>query len=187
MKTLVLLSGGIDSATVLAMCLASSDTCMALAVDYGQPNHIELDHAADIAQHYGVPFEVISLPDSLINIKAGSVVYVGRNLVLASLGIAMAQARGFKRVGVGCNATDFRRFPDCRPVFWESLSQSAQAYGVGLFYPLVHMTKREVVQRARNLGVPIELTWSCYAPGVDKPCGECLACKVREEALCAPL
>jgi 7-cyano-7-deazaguanine synthase len=189
MKTIVLLSGGLDSATVLAAYVSEGVECLAIGFDYDQPHRVELDHAEDIAKHYGVPFELVGLP-AMLNIKVDDVVFAGRNLILASLAIAVAQARGFDMIAVGCNADDSLRFPDCRPAFWRSLKQCAEAYGVHVATPLIYMTKRNVVETARKLSVPIELTWSCYEPRrvtfpIERiaPCGVCLACKTRQEAL----
>jgi 7-cyano-7-deazaguanine synthase len=179
-KTIVLLSGGLDSATVLAGCVASGDECLALGFNYDQPHAIELDYAKSIADYYGVPFTLIGLPGMP---KVDDVVFAGRNLILASLAIGIAQARKFNRIAVGCNASDWQRFPDCRPEFWSALERCADAYGVFVVKPLLYMSKRDVVEAARKLNIPIELTWSCYSPQGEKPCGECLACKTREEAL----
>ena len=180
MKTLVLLSGGIDSAVVLAVCVADGDECLAVGFDYGQPHVIELDHARDVADDFGVPYEQVRLPAMP---KVDDVVFAGRNLVLISLAIAMAQARGFDRVAVGCNASDWIRFPDCRPEFWRNVERCAQAYGVIVLTPLIHMSKLDVVKHAAKLNVPIGLTWSCYAPQDGEPCGKCLACEIRNGAL----
>jgi 7-cyano-7-deazaguanine synthase len=180
MKTLVLLSGGLDSATVLSWAKLEGDEVWALAFDYGQPHRIELERARILAN--GLPFEVMVVPGlPLVN----DVVFAGRNLVFAALAIAKAQAEGFDRIAVGCNASDWERFPDCRPPFWQALRTAAEAYGIGVATPLIHMSKREVAELARHLGVPIELTWSCYSPRDGEPCRECLACTVRQEALSA--
>jgi 7-cyano-7-deazaguanine synthase len=180
MKTLVLLSGGIDSAVVLAGCVASGDECLALGFDYEQPHDIELDHAANIASFYNVVFQRSILPRMPL---ANDVVFAGRNLVLVSHAIAIAQARKFDRVAVGCNASDWPRFPDCRPQFWRDVNRCAEAYGITVLAPLVYLSKRDVVEQARKLNVPIRLTWSCYSPQDGKPCGECLACETRNGAL----
>ena len=97
--------------------------------------------------------------------------------------VAIAAAEGFDLAALGCNWSDHERFPDCRPAFWKPLGEAARgAYGVGLWLPLLHMTKTQVVAEARRLGVPVDLTWSCYAPRDGEPCGECLACETRARA-----
>lgn len=176
MKTLVLLSGGLDSSVVLAMYRNAN----AIGLDYGQPHKIELERAALIAAHYGVPFEVMQAPAMP---KVNDVVFAGRNLVFIAIAIAHAQARGFECVAVGCNASDWSRFPDCRPRFWRAVEECADAYGIRVSAPLIYASKRDVVEQARKLNVPIELTWSCYSPREGKPCRECLACITRQEAL----
>lgn len=180
MKTVVPLSGGLDSATVLAGCVANGDQCLALLFDYHQPHKIELSFAEKIAEHYGVQWDDLLIP---IMPKINDIVFAGRNAVFASIAIAVAQARDFERVAFGCNASDWQHFPDCRPEFWRNIERCAEAYSIGVLTPLIYMSKRDVVEAARKLNVPIELTWSCYTPQGDQPCGECLACKTREEAL----
>ncbi len=180
MKTVVLLSGGLDSAVVLAACLKQGDECLALGFDYGQPHRIELQYATEIAKWSHTPFEVLLVPAMP---KINDVVFAGRNFVFASLAIAAAQTRGFDRIAVGCNASDWSRFPDCRPPFWHAMETCAEAYGVKIATPLIYASKREVVEQARRLGVHIDLTWSCYSPQNGEPCRECLACKTRQEAL----
>lgn len=189
MKTIIPLSGGLDSATVLAGCVAGGDECLTVGFDYGQPHHIELDAAEEIAEHYGVQFKRVGLP-AMLSAKVDDVVFAGRNLIFASLAIAMAQAGKYDRVAFGCNATDWARFPDCRPEFWRNVGRCAESYGITILTPLIYMSKREVVEAARKLKVPIERTWSCYDPQkiawpVDRHirCGCCLACKTLKEAL----
>ena len=183
MSTIVLLSGGLDSAVVLAERVANGDECLAIGFDYDQPHAIELKYAALIAEHYNVPFERISLP-AMLSAKVDDVVFAGRNMVFAATAIAMAQARQYDRVAFGCNASDSDRFPDCRPEFWKGVKQCAKASGVSVSTPLLFLTKREVVKIARDLEVPIERTWSCYSPEQEyQPCGKCLACTTRAEAL----
>lgn len=182
MKTIVLLSGGLDSATLLAMMqdIRGARDCLAIGFDYGQRHRIELERARQIAERFGTAFEVVTLPPMP---RIDDVVFAGRNLVFAAHAIAIAQARGYPCVAIGCNANDWKRFPDCRPEFWIPLQRSAEFYSITLQTPFIHRGKRDIAEAARRLGVPIELTWSCYDPKGDQPCGECLACKTRQEAL----
>ena len=178
MKTLVCLSGGLDSAVVLAMFAGE---CEAVAFDYAQPHRIELERAREIAKHYGVALTVIAAPYMP---RVNDVVFAGRNLVFTAMAVSHAQAKGFDAVAFGCNASDWPRFPDCRPAFWMAMESIGGAYGVRVITPLIYHSKVDVVTEARRLGVPIELTWSCYAPTENnEPCGKCLACVTRDGAL----
>jgi 7-cyano-7-deazaguanine synthase len=180
MKILVCLSGGLDSATVLAAAIADGHQCRAIAFEYGQFHNIELDRAVELAAHYNVLCRVVMIPEMP---KVDDVVFAGRNLVFASIAISIAQADGFDAVAFGCNASDWERFPDCRPEFWRGMDKLAAAYGVRVLTPLIYLSKRDVVDEARRLGVPIDRTWSCYEPQGIHPCGKCLACTTRESAL----
>ncbi len=175
MKALVLLSGGLDSATVLAMLRGKVD--LAVGFDYGQPHAIELEYAGAIAEAEGVEFEVHKLPSIG---KVGDVVFAARNAVLISTAASIAASIGCDTVAVGCNWSDWDRFADCRPDFIKAMGAVTETYGINLIAPLLRMSKAQVVQEAKRLGVGE--TWSCYAPKNGKPCGECLACKVRTEA-----
>jgi 7-cyano-7-deazaguanine synthase len=178
----VLLSGGLDSATALA--LYKDRAALALGVDYGQPHAIELEYAERIAEHSDVPY--VQLP-SAIACTQQEVVFAGRNALLLTMGCCEALRVRAKGVVIGCNFGDWELFPDCRPEFISHLSHAlAYAYGVSIFAPFLRMSKAEVVARARELGVPIEQTWSCYEPALGgEPCGECLACETRAKALAA--
>ncbi len=178
--TLVLLSGGLDSAVVLAAAIADKHIVEGVGFDYGQPHAIELDYAAKIAAHYSVPFRRVTLHHMP---RVNDVVFAGRNMVLASQAVAIAAAEGFGAIALGCNFSDWERFPDCRPAFWRSIREAARdAYGVSVLLPLLGMTKTQVVRKARKLAVPVAETWSCYAPKDGAPCGECLACETRFKA-----
>lgn len=176
MNTLLLLSGGIDS----ALCLAANVDRIAACVgfDYGQPHLRELERAADLAGRYGKPFEVVTLPRlPLVN----DVVFAARNAVMLSVAAAMAQARGLDQVMIGANAADRERFLDCRGRFFDALDNALfVAYGVRVSTPLLEWAKADIVARAREIGLPLDLTLSCYHP--NGPCGECLACRTRAEA-----
>jgi len=182
MKILVLLSGGLDSALILASLKKDGHECVAIGFDYGQPHKLELDYAKHLARAYSVPFFRVKIepPIPLID----DVVFGARNLVLAAHAIAHAQAAKFDGIAVGCNSTDWDRFPDCRPAFWKAVEAAAEAYNIRVFTPLLHHWKAEIVRQAKELGMIVEATWSCYAPTADdQPCGQCLACTVRREAM----
>ena len=188
MKSLVLLSGGIDSTVALAHTKAE----LALSVNYGQTHRKELWAAAAIAKHYGVEHHEVNISSALDipcaltgsgDIPEGhadeldATFVPGRNLVLIALATAWANAWGYSAVVIGANADDNAGYPDCRPKFVEALSDATQTgYGVSLWAPLVRMTKRQVIAYGRELDIPFGLTWSCYRGGAE-PCGRCGACE----------
>ena len=177
MRTLVCLSGGLDSAVVLDMAKEQGHA-EAIMFDYGQRHIVELDYAARLVERAGVAGRRVRLPPIPL---VDDVVFAGRNLVLASVAISIAAAEGFGTVAFGCNRSDWDRFPDCWPTFWDGIGEVVLgAYGVTLSLPLLHMTKTEIVMEARRRG--IGETWSCYNPVGVEPCGKCLACRTLEAA-----
>lgn len=194
MRSLVLLSGGIDSTVALAQTGAD----LAISVNYGQTHRRELDAARSVAKYYGVEHHELditaaldipcaltgsgAIPESYAESPDATIV-PGRNLMLIALATAWASAWGYGSVVIGANADDNRAYPDCRPQFIEALSEAAQSgYGVAIWSPLLSMTKRQVVERGRDLGVPLDLTWSCYRGG-SVPCHRCGACQSRDGAM----
>jgi 7-cyano-7-deazaguanine synthase len=192
MKSVVLLSGGIDSATCLWMA-RSLGPVTALTVDYGQ-------HAAEVERRISVSLcsgigashrhvqirDIANLSSSALtgssdaSIAANAVV-PGRNALLASLGAALATTIGADIVWIGCNKTDADNFPDCTAQFLSALSDALSiGYGIELRRPLVDLTKTEVVATAFKLGVPVGATSSCY---YGSNCGNCSACKIRKTAM----
>ncbi|MEY2473628.1 MAG: 7-cyano-7-deazaguanine synthase [Actinomycetota bacterium] len=204
MKTVVILSGGLDSTVCLAeAAYAGSDEVIALSIDYGQRHAVELDRARRIAAHYAVEhieqrldlsaWGGSALTDASIDVPtAGAsdgipVTYVpGRNLIFLSLAIALAEARRCDNVSIGVNALDYSGYPDCRPEFIDSFRGTAalalragvEGRAVDVITPLIAMTKAQIVRRGVELGAPLELTWSCYR-GQAAPCGECDSCVLR--------
>ena len=170
MKAILLLSGGADS----ALLLHEQKPVLAIGYDYGQLARIELRYAKRLADSCNVPFELFILPE--LPFVDGGVVRAGRNAVMLAHAAAIAQARGFDTVMIGCNATDAGRFPDCRADFISAISRAFwDAYTVGVLAPLIDMLKPEILARCRAAG--ITETWSCYTPVDGKPCGECYACE----------
>ena len=194
MKVVVLLSGGLDSAALLARSLKNGDAPHCLAVDYGQRHRRELDAARAVAVHYGRPFEVVTVPPTWLagssltggggEMTGAATVVPARNLLFATLGVAHALKVGAKSVLLGAHKGDAAVYPDCREEFFRSLDAAANAaYGVRVWAPFcTHDDKRGVAIYAQIAGVPIGLTWSCYAGG-ESPCGECGACVERAGAL----
>lgn len=206
----VLLSGGLDSAVLLASVRADRGGYIhAVSVDYGQRHRRELWSAAQIARYYGATHEVVPLPpalfagsaltaDVLPTLRASQhyvgpcTVVPGRNLVLASVAVAAAVRVGAAHVWIGPTADDRHVYPDCRSEFVQRLADTSVAgYGVSVVAPFTNLSKRDVVELGRGLKVPFDLTWSCYdpqdydqlAPASGVPCGTCGACVLRAEAL----
>lgn len=178
MLTVLLLSGGLDS----AVCLARYRPAWALAVDYGQPHSKkELACAARLARAYGAKFcmSSVGMPSAPAD-GDSSMLWPGRNLVLLSLAAALAQQVCAGEVMIGANADDRDGYPDCRPEFFRA---AMPALGVRIMTPLLHLTKPEIGAMARDLAVPIAETWSCYFPDEALSCGQCDACIGRERAL----
>ena len=195
MRSLVLLSGGIDSTVALAHILHTGMRCEAVSFDYGQTHLRELDSATDIANHYGIPHQVIDLRGALqvysaltdpgadipethaLDVDATFV--PGRNLVMLAAAIAFAENVSAGAVVIGANADDNAGYPDCRPAFLQAVDTAARlgtVNNVGVWAPLVRLTKREVIAKGEALGAPLHLTWSCYRGG-EQQCGNCGACE----------
>ena len=206
-RAVVLLSGGLDSATVLAIARADGHACHALSVDYGQRHQAELAAAARVAAALGaVAHEVVrldlttfggsALTDAAIAVPTGGVqpdaipiTYVpARNTILLALALAWAEVLGAQHLFFGANAVDYSGYPDCRPEYvaaFEALASLATARGVQgerfrIHAPLQHLTKAQIIRRGIELGLDYGLTHSCYDPGPDgRPCGRCDSCVLR--------
>lgn len=207
-RAVVLLSGGLDSSTTLAMAIRDGYTCTALSFRYGQRHTVELERAAQIARHFNTDHRIIdinigsfggsALTDERIEVPTGGTedgvippTYVpGRNTVFIAVGLSLAEAIDAERIYLGINSVDYSGYPDCRPEYlaaFQTLADLAtkaglEGHGAKLTAPLVSMTKTDIVNTALELGVPIELTWSCYQGG-EEPCGVCDSCRIRDKAL----
>lgn len=195
MKSLVLLSGGLDSAVALAN---EPSVIEALTVDYGQRHSREIDSARRLAAYYGVPHTIVSVDPRLFEGSAltteavpdgvaaePDATYVpARNTVLLALAAARAEVIGAGIVVIGCNADDFNAYPDCRRKYLEAfrdvLSEGTLSH-VWVSAPLLDLTKADVVALSKDLEVPVDMTWSCYRGGVVE-CGKCGACLTRIDA-----
>lgn len=181
-------SGGIDSTVLLYELLDAGHDIRTVGFDYGQHHRRELDAAEAITAELGVPSQRVCLPliaGSSLTTEKGTVVVPGRNLILLAYAASMAMAAGAQTVAIATHAGDHALFPDCRPPFLDAASATILAQSerrVRLMRPYVHLGKLDIVRRGMALGVPFEKTWSCYEGG-DEPCGECLACRERREAL----
>lgn len=207
MKAVVLLSGGLDSATTLAIARRDGFACHALSVDYGQRHRIELDQARHLAQSLGaVEHRIVSLdlrafggsaltadiPVPTADHAPGiPITYVpARNTILLSLALAYAEVIGAGDLFIGANVLDYSGYPDCRPEFltaFETLARLGTKTGVeGTQYrihaPLLRMTKAEIIRTGTALGIDYSRTLSCYTPTPEgRACGVCESCRLRSK------
>jgi 7-cyano-7-deazaguanine synthase len=208
-KAVVLLSGGLDSATVLAIAASEGFTPYAISFRYGQRHAVELDAAKEIATRVGVPQHVeaeidlrlfggsaltadIEVPKAR-ELEAMSdgipVTYVpARNTVFLSFAIAWAEVLGADDIWIGVNALDYSGYPDCRPEYieaYERMANLATKRGVEgqrltIHTPLIDLTKAQIIKRGLDLGVDYGITRSCYDPSpAGEACGECDSCQLR--------
>ena len=204
----VLLSGGLDSATVLAIARSDGLECHCLTVDYGQRHRVEIDAARRVADALGAAsHRIITLDLRAIGGSALTddievpkdrepesgevpITYVpARNTVLLSLLLGLAEVVEADQLFIGANAVDYSGYPDCRPAFlqaFEKLASLATVAGAdhGVRFrvraPLLELSKAEIIRRGLDLGVDYGLTWSCYDPTPDGlACGRCDSCKLR--------
>lgn len=205
-KAVVLLSGGLDSATVLALAVRDGFECHALSVDYGQRHSAELEAAARVAKALGArqhrvmhldlrPFGGSALTDASIDVPtAGAsqgvpITYVpARNTIFLSLALAWAEVLRALDLFIGANAIDYSGYPDCRPEYlraYENMANLATRAGIEghalkIRAPLVSMTKAQIIQAGVDAGVDFGLTVSCYqADATGAACGMCDACRIR--------
>jgi 7-cyano-7-deazaguanine synthase len=208
MKAVILLSGGLDSSTILYQAKVDGCECHAISFDYQQRHRRELQSALLVAEQAGaVQHQVIkfnlrqwggsALTDDAIDLPQERtfaqmsedipVTYVpARNTIFLSFALAYAEIIGGDRVYIGVNALDYSGYPDCRPdyiqamqeVFRLGTKQGREGKAITIESPLINLKKTEIIQLGNKLGVPWELTWSCYA-GSDKACGVCDSCRLR--------
>jgi 7-cyano-7-deazaguanine synthase len=207
----VLLSGGLDSATVLAMARGQGYRCHALSVEYGQRHHAEIDAAARVAaalgahEHRTMRVDLAgiggsALTDSRIAVPEAEgngipVTYVpARNTLLLSLALGWAEVLGATDIFVGVNAVDYSGYPDCRPAFihaFEQLARLATKAGVEgaefkIHAPLINLSKADIVKVGARLGVDYGMTVSCYqADAQGRGCGKCDSCRLRAAGFAA--
>ena len=207
----VLLSGGLDSATVAAIAKDRGFTLHALSFDYGQRHRVELDAAKAVAQHLGVAehrwahidlrtFGHSALTDQIdvpkdrdeAEMNDIPVTYVpARNTIFLSYAMAWAEVLESNDIFIGVNAVDYSGYPDCRPEFIQAFTRMAnlatkagvEGHPLTIHTPLIDLPKTEIIQRGLDLGVDYALTHSCYDPDPNgKPCGRCDSCLLRAHA-----
>jgi 7-cyano-7-deazaguanine synthase len=213
-KAVVLLSGGLDSATCLALARSQGYACHALSCDYGQRHGAELAAARRVAQALGaVEQRVVAVdltaiggsaltdPTIAVPVSTGSpgtgipVTYVpARNTLLLALALGHAEVIGAQDIFIGVNAVDYPGYPDCRPEYiaaFERLAQLATKAGVEgarcqIHTPLIHLSKAGIIRQGTGLGVDYALTVSCYqADNEGRACGHCESCRLRAAGFAA--
>lgn len=205
-RAVVLLSGGLDSATALYDALSKGYRCSCLIVDYGQRHRREIRSAKAIARAAGclavavkirMPWGGSALTDRKIRVPSGrSMARIGRgipatyvparNTIFLSMALGFAEASGAGAVFIGANALDFSGYPDCRPAYYRLMQRAARAgtkagvegKGIRIVTPLIRLTKAQIIRKGLRLGVPYAKTWSCYLGG-RRPCGRCDSCLLR--------
>lgn len=202
-NAVVLLSGGLDSATVLAIASARGFTCHALSVDYGQRHHSELQAAENVANAFSANLKTVELDlrtfggsaltdDIDVPEEEGEgipVTYVpARNTIMLSLALAWAEVLKSDDIFIGVNAVDYSGYPDCRPEFvnaYEEMANLATKAGVvgnrlTIHTPLIDLSKAEIISQGTKLGVDYAKTVSCYqADDEGRACGVCDSCRLR--------
>jgi 7-cyano-7-deazaguanine synthase len=208
MKAVILLSGGLDSSTVLYQAKAEGCECYAISFDYQQRHQKELNSAlmlgklAGVVQHQVLNFDLrqwggSALTDDQIDFPQERsldemadnipVTYVpARNTIFLSFALGYAEAIAAEKVYIGVNALDYSGYPDCRPDYIEAMQevfrlgtkQGREGKAIEIVAPLINLKKTDIIQLGNQLGVPWHLTWSCYA-GDDMACGVCDSCLLR--------
>ncbi len=204
-RAVVLLSGGLDSSTVLAWVVRAGWEPVALSFDYGQSHPRELQAARAQARRWDAEHLVAKVDlrpvgasallgaaevprDRNLDEPGIPVTYVpARNALFLTYALALAEGRGIRRIFLGVNAVDFSGYPDCRPEFlvaFQRMADLATKMGVEgrpiqIHAPLLFLGKRDIVLKASELGVDLAETWTCYAPTPEGPCGRCDACRLR--------
>ena len=211
MKAVVLLSGGLDSATTLALAKEQGYTCYALSFYYGQRHSAELNAARNVAlsmnvaEHKIINLDLTQIGGSALTDKNIAVpqspsegipiTYVpARNTIFLSYALAWSEVLGINDIFIGVNAVDYSGYPDCRPEYIASFENTArlatksgvEGHPLRIRTPLINLTKAEIIRKGTELGVDYSLTVSCYlADEQGRACGMCDSCRFRKEGFAA--
>lgn len=207
-RAVVLLSGGLDSVTVLAYARAQGYECHSLSFDYGQRHQVELQAAERLAKTYGAASHRVmqmnmaaiggsALTDQSIAVPVSGVgetipvTYVpARNTIFLSYALGLAEVLGAQTIFIGVNAVDYSGYPDCRPAYiaaFETMANLAtktaiEGLAIKIETPLIDLTKAQIIQRGASLGVDYAQTVSCYqADAQGRACGVCDSCRLRKQ------
>ena len=204
-KAVILLSGGLDSATVLAMAKAEGFELYALSFNYGQRHSCELEAARQVAAAAGARHlvmeiilrswggsaltdDAIAVPDAADSHGIPATYVPARNLIFLSFATAWAEVLGARDIFIGVNSVDYSGYPDCRPAFISSFAETARLgtaavdenWKYEIHAPLQNLTKSEIIRAGVALGVDYRLTTSCYHPDAEgRSCGRCASCALR--------
>lgn len=210
-RAVVLVSGGLDSATVLALAHAQGHECHALSFDYGQRHRAELAAAQLVAERHGAAQHKVmrldigwmggsALTDATIAVPTVAtsgipITYVpARNTIFLAVALGWAEVLGAREIHIGANAIDYSGYPDCRPDYLQAFQRMAslatraglEGQGIGIQAPLVAMRKAEIIAAGLRLGVDFSQTVSCYdADSQGRACSGCDACRLRAEGFAA--
>ncbi len=206
-SSVVLLSGGLDSTTLLAKLAAENRRLIALSIDYGQRHKREIEAAKEICKTLGVELRIVdlttlknvfgsnSLTDDSVPVFEGNYdpesiktsVVPARNLIFIAIATALAISEKCETIAYAAHGGDHEIYPDCRPEFAEKLDAVVQIsawHNVRLERPFVALSKTEIVRLGNALSAPLSKTWSCYNGG-EKHCGKCSTCLERKSAFAA--
>ena len=205
-RAVVLLSGGLDSATCLYLALKENSEVCALSFDYSQRHKIEISYAKKLAKKNKIKHFIqkldpemlsgsaltdkkIKVPKSGVSANKIPVTYVpGRNTLFLAFATSLAEGLGFNRIYIGVNALDYSGYPDCRPDFIKSFQTTINLGTkrglenkdpIKIITPLINLSKKEIIEMGVTLSVPFNETISCYDPHNGKPCGKCDSCRLR--------
>jgi 7-cyano-7-deazaguanine synthase len=210
-RAVVLLSGGLDSATVLAIARERGCECYGLSFDYGQRHRIELDAAQRVAASLGAAAHKLvqldigwmggsALTDTRLNVphqpsEGIPITYVpARNTIFLAIALGWAEVLNARDIFIGVNAVDYAGYPDCRPEFIQAFQNLAnlgtraglEGHGFRVHAPLINLSKAEIIATGVRLGVDYTLTLSCYEPdAAGRACGTCDSCRLRAQGFAA--
>ena len=204
-KAIVLLSGGLDSTTTLFWALESGFDCSALIFNYGQKHKKEVLIAENIEKNLKVNYQIVNLEfpwkgsalldenESIptnreINDEIPITYVPARNIIFLSIATSYAEVVGAAHIFIGANSVDYSGYPDCRPDFIKAMEATINlgtkvgntSEKLSIETPLIDLSKKDIILLGAKLGVPFELTWSCYAGG-EKPCEVCDSCVLRQK------